>query len=255
MNTITINEATITEAISEISGTSACGPDGMQASFFKNCSKEIVAPLIILFNKSLNEGVIPDVLKRAAILPVFKNGDRSIPANYRPISLTPILMKIFERIARKQIVNFLSQLNIFNPTQHGFREGRSCLSALLGVYDDIMSSLSEGSECVDMVYLDFAKAFDKVDHGILLHKLRDFGISGKLGIWLHSLLLNRSQFVRIPGGFSTDSQVISGVPQGTVLGPLLFLILMSDINKGVSNTKIISFADDTRVYNNIKCCV
>ena len=105
----------------------------MQASFFKNCSKEIVAPLIILFNKSLNEGVIPDVLKRAAILPVFKNGDRSIPANYRPISLTPILMKIFERIARKQIVNFLSQLNIFNPTQHGFREGRSCLSALLGV--------------------------------------------------------------------------------------------------------------------------
>ena len=101
-------------------------------------------------------------------------------------------MKIFERIARKQIVNFLSQLNIFNPTQHGFREGRSCLSALLGVYDDIMSSLSEGSECVDMVYLDFAKEFakefDKVDHGILLHKLRDFGISGKLGIWLHSLL-------------------------------------------------------------------
>ena len=106
-----------------------------------------------------------------------------------------------------KLLNFLSQLNIFNPTQHGFREGRSCLSALLGVYDEI---------------------------------------------WLHSLLLNRSQFVRIPGGFSTDSQVINGVPQGTVLGPLLFLILMSDINKGVSNTKIITFADDTRVYNNIK---
>ena len=117
-----------------------------------------------------------------------------------------------------------------------------------------MSSMSEGSECVDMVYLDFAKAFDKFDHhhGILLHTLRDFGISGKLRIWLHSLLLDRSQFVRIPGGFSTDIQVISGVPQGTVLGPLLFLILMSDINKVVSNTKIISFADYTRVYNNIK---
>ena len=97
------------------------------------------------------------VLKRTAILPVFKISDRSLPAHYRPISLTPILMKIFERIARKQIVNFSSQHNIFNTTQHGFRQGRSCLSALLNVYDDIMSSLSEGSECVvDMVYLDFA---------------------------------------------------------------------------------------------------
>ena len=91
MNTIIINEATIIEAISEISATSACGPDGMQASFFKNCSKEIVASLIILINKSLIEGVIPHVVKRAAILPAFKNGDRSLPANYRPISLTPIL--------------------------------------------------------------------------------------------------------------------------------------------------------------------
>ena len=160
-------------------------------------------------------------------------------------------MKIFKRIARKQIVNFLSQHNIFITTQHGFREGRSCLSALFNVYDDIMSSLSEGSECVDMVYLDLAKAFDKVDHGILLHKLRDAGISGKLGVWFYRFLSNLSQFVRIPGGFSTDSPVNSGVSQDTVLGLLLFLILMSGINKSVSNTRIISFADDTHVYNNI----
>ena len=171
LDTIIINEATITEVISEISGTSACGPDGMQASFFKNFAKKIIGPLEILFKKSLSEGIIPDALKRAAIFASFKSGDRSLPAKYRPISLTPILMKIFDRIARKQIINFLSLHNIFNTTQHGFREGRSCLSALLNVYDDIMSSLSEGSECDNMDYFDFAKSFDKVDHGILLHKL------------------------------------------------------------------------------------
>ena len=166
--------------------------------FFKNCAKEVIGPLEMLVNKSLSEGNILDTLKITGILPVFKSGDRSLSANYYiPISLTPILMKIFERIARKQIVNFLSQHNIFNTTQHGFREGRSCLSALLNVYNDIMSSLSEGLECVvDMIYLDFAKAFDKVDHSILLHKLRNAGISEKLRIWL--FLSNRNQFVRIP---------------------------------------------------------
>ena len=104
---------------------------------------------------------------------------------------------------------------------------------------------------VDMVYLDFAKAFDKVDHGILLHKLKDLGITGKLGVWFFQFLSNRSHFVRLRGGVSNDHPVISGVPQGTVLGPLLFLITMSDINKDISSSKLISFADDTRIYSKI----
>ena len=102
-----------------------------------------------------------------------------------------------------------------------------------------------------MIYLDFSKAFDKVDFGILFHKMKDMGITGKLGIWFYHFLVNRTQFVRLPGGSSTDSHVISGVPQGTVLGPLLFLILMSDIDEGIVNSKIISFADDTRLYNSV----
>ena len=102
-----------------------------------------------------------------------------------------------------------------------------------------------------MIYLDFSKAFDKVDHGVLLHKLRDMGIAGNLGIWFHSFLSNRYHFVRLPGGSSAASPVISGVPQGTVLGPLLFLILMSDIDIGVLNAKVVSFADDTRLYSKI----
>ena len=111
---------------------------------------------------------------------------------------------------------------------------------------------STHSDCtVDMIYLDFSKAFGKVDHGILLHKLKDLGITGKLGIWFFQFLTNRTHYVRLPGGLSQNSPVLSGVPQGTVLGPLLFLIMISDINKEITSSKVISFADDTRVYSNI----
>ena len=137
-----------------------------------------------------------------------------------------------------------------NNTQHSFRSGRSCLSALLDVFDDLMHMFSSDTT-VDKIYLDFSKAFDKVDHGVLLHKHKDLGITGKLGIWFFQFLTNRTHYVRIPGGISKASPVLSGVPQGTVLGPLLFLIMISDINKGTTSSKLISFADDTRVYSNI----
>ena len=147
------------------------------------------------------------------------------------------------------MISFLAAKGCFNDTQHGFRSGRSCLSALLDVFDNIMHMLDSDST-VDMVYLDFSKAFDKVDHGIVLHKLRSMGITGSLGFWFHQFLTNRTQFVRLPGGISHDSPVLSGVPQGTVWAPLLFLIMISDIDDGVTSS-IISFADDTRLYASI----
>ena len=132
-----------------------------------------------------------------------------------------MLLSRFLRIVRKQVVAFLISKGYLNLTQHGFRAGRSCLSALLNVFDDIMSLMSGGNS-VAMVYLDLAKAFDKVDHGVLLHKFKTLGITGRLGVWLYHFLTYRTHFVRLQGGVSLDSPVLSGVPQGTVLGALFF---------------------------------
>ena len=136
--------------------------------------------LLIIFTHSLSSGVVPPSLKRAAITPVFKSGDRSVLSNYRPISLTSVNSKVLERIIRKQVSSFIDKKGFLNSIQHGFRHGRSCLSALLNVFDDIIHML-DGGGSVDMAYLDFS--FDKVDHGILLHKLRALGIIGNLGMW------------------------------------------------------------------------
>ena len=169
---------------------------------------------------------------------------RTVPSNYRPISLTSVIIKVFERVIRKQIVTFLISNGHLNPTQHGFRGGHSCLSALLSVFDDVMQLLISGNNTVDMVYLDFAKAFDKVYSFIKL-KLLVLQEIGCLALVYH-FLTGRTQFVRLQGGVSFDSPVISGVPQGTVLGPLLFIILMCDINSGITASSMVSFADDTR---------
>ena len=244
LSSIVFTDEIVLLAIKEL--VSAASPDGIPASHLINCAAELAPILCDLFKHTFSEGFIPPSFKRAAIVPVFK----AKPSNYRPISLTSTICKILERIIRKQVFTYLSDNELFNETQHGFRGGRSCLSALLDVFDNIMNMLGKDPS-VDMVYLDFAKAFDKVDHGILLHKLKDLGITGKLGVCFFHFLSNRSHFVRLPGGVSNDHPVISGVPQGTVLGPLLFSIAIFDINKDISSSKLISFADDTRIYSKI----
>ena len=153
-------------------------------------------------------------------------------------------------MVRNKVVNFLDSKDKFNPNQHGFRAGRSCLSQLLAHHEEIISLLESGIP-VDSIYLDFSKAFDKLDFNITMEKMSLLGIKGKVGKWLHSFLTGRTQCVVVNGEKSDPAPVISGVPQGSVIGPLLFLILISDIDEGIYNSFLSSFADDTRIGNGI----
>ena len=189
-------------------------------------------------------------MKIADVVPIFKNGNRGVPSNYRPVALTSHLIKVFEKVLRKYIVAYMEENQLFNSGQYGFRLGRSCLNQLIAHFDHITRLLESGQN-VDVAYLDFAKTFDKVDFLVTMRKLHSIGISGKLGQWVYSFLNERKQAVIVNGAKSNLSEVSSGVPQGSVLGPLLFLVLIGDIDKDITSTFVSSFAYDTRVAKGI----
>ena len=250
LSDIEITEESIREAIKDMNVSSAPGPDGVAAFFIKEYADQLVYPIMKIWRTSLDTGMLPEGTARAFITPIHKGGEKSLPANYRPVALTNHLTKIFERVLRKELVKHLELNNLMNNTQHGFRSGRSTTSQLLAYYEDVLSKLEEG-HVVDSIYLDFAKAFDKVDHNVLLLKMQSLNITGKIINWCEVFLKNRQQQVKVNGVLSDPVQVKSGVPQGSVLGPLFFLILMIDINAGVLKAVLGSFADDTRVWHAI----
>ncbi|CAL4131540.1 unnamed protein product, partial [Meganyctiphanes norvegica] len=212
----------------------------------KACAEELSTPLYILWRHSLDSGDIASLLKSAVICPILKPGSqRNHPKAYRPVSLASHIIKVFERIIRKALVEYLQEHDLLPENQHGFISGRSTLSQLLIHIEDAIRAYEEG-KATDTVYLDFSKAFDKVDHDILCHKLRRLGITGKVGIWIKNFLSGRSQQVSANGLLSDDVPVISGVPQGTVLGPILFIIMISDLGKELVCSITSKYADDTK---------
>ena len=232
--------------LAEISTSASAGPDRFPAILLKNCQKILSRPLYKIWCKSLDSGEIPLLMKKANIIPVHKGGSLGLPKNYRPIALTSHLTKVFEKVIRTAIGSYMERNNLFNPSQHGFRHGHSCLSQLIAHYDQVLQLLEEGKN-IDVIYVDFAKAFDKFDFMVTLQKIEKLGIGGKMGSWIHAFITNRVQQVLVAGARSRPCDVISGVPQGSVLGPLLFLILIGDIDRGLSETFLSSFADGTRI--------
>ena len=226
-------------------------PDGIPAVVLKRCSLTLAAPLSIIFEKSLETGTLPDAWKKANICPIFKKGKRASPSNYRPVSLTSPTCKLMERIIRDRITRYLDQNGLISGDQHGFRKGRSTCTQLLECTKD-WTLANRDKLVTDVIYLDFAKCFDSVSHPKLLYKLSKFGIQGNLLNWIKGFLVGRTQVVVIEGKKSGEIQVLSGCPQGSVLGPLLFLIFADEIFEQVQKVKIKLYADDSKLYHCFK---
>ena len=199
----------------------------------------------IIYKKSLVEGEIPDEWREANVTPLFKKGSKLMASNYRPVSLTSICCKVMEGIMRDKMTDHLTQHKLISPSQHGFVHKKSCVSNLLEC-QDVVSCLLKDGKSVDVLYTDFEKAFDKVSHRKLIVKLEGYGFRGKIINWVRSFLSNRRQRVVMGEAESEWRDILSGVPQGSVLGPLLFVIYINDLPDGVKNI-FKMYADDSKV--------
>ena len=252
MKPIKVTHNGILKLLLNIDPNKAVGPDQVPGHFLKLCAHEIADIYVVLFQASLDQGIVPPDWKIANIVPLFKKGDKSLPENYRPISLTSLSCKVLEHVVHTNIMAHLDKHKVLDDAQHGFRKLRSCVSQLIITINDFATCLQNHLQ-IDAILLDFSKAFDKVDHEILLAKLEHLGIRNSLLDWSRSFLIGRSQRVVVEGMESDPTRVRSGVPQGTVLGPLFFLIYINDISKGLSiGTTLKLFADDSLLYRIIR---
>lgn len=243
---LTVHPDGILKLLSNLSSHKAPGPDGIHPFVLQKCATEITPILTKLFNQSINTGVLPSAWTKANITALFKKGSRTDPSNYRPVSLTSICCKIIEHVIYSHVMRHLDQHKALSNVQHGFRARRSCETQLLTTIHKIWNE-NEHATQVDAVILDFAKAFDTVPHRRLLHKLDHFGVNGSLHQWISSFLVGRQQSVNIQGTRSSPVDVLSGVPQGTVLGPLLFLMYINDLPDNLKS-HVCLFADDCIVF-------
>ena len=241
----------IAKLLNNLNPYKAAGPDLIPTHILKIASNQIAPVLTKIFQRSYDTSIIPSDWKDANIVPIYKKGDKQLASNYRPVSLTSITCKVMEHVIHSNIMEHFQKNNILCDEQHGFRKKRSCESHLITTIQGIASKLRSGKDQVDIILLDFAKAFDKVPHQRLLHKLSYYGVRGENLQWVESFLRNRKQRVLLDGKESAQADVTSGVPQGTVNGPLYFLAFINDLPECTSSDTRL-FADDGLLYRNIK---
>jgi hypothetical protein len=223
------------------------GIDSITSALVKGTITKIALPLTYIINLSLNNGKFPNLLKIAKVIPVYKSDDKLQVANYRPISILPIFSKIFERIMYNRLLNYLQTKDILAQNQYGFRDKHSTYMALLSLVDDISEELNNKNYSIG-IFIDLSKAFDTINHKLLIRKLNHYGVRGIVLDWFISYLTDRTQFVNIDGTNSTFLPVKCGVPQGSILGPLLFILYINDIIHSSELAKFIMFADDTNIF-------
>ena len=246
MDDFDISRKEVEAALLALDVHSSAGPDGLHPYLLKKCAVELSYPLHIIFTKSFNAGVVPKLWSCSRVTPLFKGKSRLVPLNYRPVSITSVPCKVLERIIAGKLMDYLEHNNLLSRFQFGFRRGRSTEDQLLITYSFIADCVDKG-EIVDAILLDFTRAFDVVSHALLLMMLQALGIPDRVVDWVAAFLGGRVMEVACSGAVSTARPVLSGVPQGSVLGPVLFLIYVNHITAGIS-CHFTAFADDYKLY-------
>ena len=239
----------VRKKILKLNVNKSCGPDEMHPRVLIELVDHITKPLALLLNKTMDDGCIPEDWKMAYVSPIFKKGARNKAENYRPISLTSIVCKLIESFIKESIMDHMRAGNLLSSKQYGFTNGRSTTTQLLSYLDKCIETIVAGG-VVDAIYFDFAKAFDSVPHQRLLGKLTSYGINGKILKWIRTFLSDRCQIVKVNGMKSDPASVLSGIPQGSVLGPVLFIIYINDLPEVVKSDTYL-FADDTKILRQI----